>query len=384
MKSLARTIVLALAAAVQGAAASERFIPADPHFVVANVKQATPDAELRVLISHWRDDPQDAASVALGAAFIERARTLREPMYMGRAEAVLASAAAQPNSSAASQRLYAETLQFRHEFGAAEARLDHVLLAAPRDASARLQRASVRLVRGDFAGARADCAQLMAGGGADQWVALACLAESLAGSGQMAQAGALLAALPDRSSVPAARAYFLTVRAELSERRADFNHSIADYRAALALAPGDDSIRAALADALLASGDPRQSCALLAIDRPSLALMVRAAACSAGAEREHWRSQASAWLDLEKARGDSPHLREAGLLALGSDAAASALAAAEANFAVQRELVDVRVLARAARAACDPAASRSLSDWLHHTGFRDAVTENILATVPRG
>jgi hypothetical protein len=112
--------------------------------------------------------------------------------------------------------------------------------------------------------------------------------------------------------------------------------------------------------------------------------MVRAAACAAGAEREHWRSQASAWLDLEKARGDSPHLREAGLLALGSDDAASALAAAEANFAVQRELVDVRVLARAARAARDPAASRSLSDWLHHTGFRDAVTENILATVPRG
>ena len=193
--------------------------------MVANVKQATPDAELRGLINRWRDDPRDAASVALGAAFIERARSLREPMYMGRAEALLASAVAQPNSSAASQRLYAETLQFRHQFGAAEARLDRVLVAAPRDASARLQRASVRLVRGDFAGARADCAQLLAGGGADQGVALACLAESLAGSGQMAQAGALLAEFPDRGTVPAARAYVLTVRAELFERRADFDRS---------------------------------------------------------------------------------------------------------------------------------------------------------------
>jgi thioredoxin-like negative regulator of GroEL len=384
MKNPARMIVLALAAATQVAAAGERFIPADPHFVVANVKQAMPDAELRGLISRWRDEPGDAASVALGAAFIERARILREPMYMGRAEAVLASAVAQPDSSVSSQTLYAETLQYRHEFAAAEARLDRVLMAAPRDASARLLRASVRLVRGNFAGARADCAQLLAGSGADQWVALACLAESLAGSGQMAQASALLAALPDRSSVPAARAYVLTVRAELLERRADFDHSIADYRAALALAPGDDSIRAALADALLVSGDPRQACALLAIDRPGLALMVRGIACAEGAERERWRSQASAWLDLEKARGDSPHLREAALLALGSDNAASALAAAEANFAVQRELVDVRVLARAARAARDPAASRSLSDWLHHTGFRDVITENMLATVPRG
>jgi hypothetical protein len=42
------------------------------------------------------------------------------------------------------------------------------------------------------------------------------------------------------------------------------------------------------------------------------------------------------------------------------------------------------VVSPAARAARDPAASRSLSDWLHHTGFRDVITENMLATVPRG
>jgi predicted Zn-dependent protease len=378
--------VLALAAAVDdnAAAASDRFVPTDPHFVVANVRQATPDPALRELIALWRAEPDDAASAALGAAFLERAESLRDPMYVGRAESVLAAAANRAGSSAAVRRLYAETLQFRHEFSAAEALLDAILEEAPRDAAARQQRASVRLVRGNFAGARGDCAQLLAGGGV-QAIALACLAEAMAGSGQLQQARALLAAYPLRDAEPAAaRAYLLTVRAELHERGADPDRAIVDYVAALALVPQADAVRAALVDALMAHGAPHDAAGLLGVERPSLALTVRRAACTHGSERSRLRAQAAAWLDLEAARGDALHYREAAMLALDAGDAARALAAARANFRMQRELPDVRVLARAALAAGDDTARRELEAWMHETGFRDALTEKLLAIPARG
>jgi thioredoxin-like negative regulator of GroEL len=284
--------VLAFAAATQVAAAGDRFVPNDPAFVVANIRQVMPDEELRGLVGAWRAGPTaESPAVALAEALLQRARLLREPSYVGRAEAVLAPVAGKRGAGVASRRLYAETLQYRHEFAAAEDLLDGVLHAAPRDAAARAQRASVRLVRGDFPGARADCAQLAAGGGGGSAIGIACLAEAYAGSGKIEQAQALLRTYPlDRDPARAAeRAYLLTVRAELRERAQDPNGAIADYGAALELAPRDDSIRAALADALAARGDVQAAAALLEVERPSLALLVRSAAVAAGTKREQLR-----------------------------------------------------------------------------------------------
>ena len=376
--------VLALAAAASAAAATDRFVPADPNFIVANVRQAAQDPGLRDLIAQWRAAPVDTASVALARAFLERAHALREPMYMGRAEAVLAAAASRPDASFETRRLFAETLQYRHEFTAAETLLDAILRQSPLDVAARTQRASVRLVRGDFAGARGDCAQLLASA-SNQSVALACLAESHAGSGRFEQARALLAAYPlNPGENAAARAYFLTVRAELQERAQSIDRSIADYSAALTAMPREDSIRASLADALIARGDLEDANALLDIERPSLALVVRRVSCTRGAQRERLRAQAAGWLDLEAARGDALHHREAAMLALAVGDATRALQSAEKNFATQKELADVRVLARAAVAAGDQAARRKLTDWMLATGFRDAFSENILGITRRG
>jgi tetratricopeptide (TPR) repeat protein len=377
--------VLALAAAaLPAAAATDRFVPADPDFVVANVRQSAPDAQLRDLIARWRESPSDATSIALAQTFLERAHSRREPMYFGRAESVLVAAANRPGASAETRRLYAATLQQRHEFDAAEALLDGILEQAPLDAAARTQRASVRLVRGDFNGARGDCARLLATA-PNQSVALACLAESHAGSGRLEQARALLAVYPlDPAGDPAARAYFLTVRAELAERADSIDRAIADYSAALGAMPNEDAIRAALADALIARGDTPEADALLNVERPGLALLVRRVSCTRGAQRERLRALASGWLELEAARGDALHHREAALLALELGDAARALEAAEKNFATQKELPDVRVLARAAVAAGDQDARRKLGEWMQSTGFRDAFSEAILGITRRG
>jgi len=371
--------LLAVAAATQVAAASDRFVPADPDFVVANVRQVVPDEELRELIADWRSAPEsDTTNVALATALVARARALREPGYFGRAEALLAPRAMKPGASATQRRLYAQVLQYRHAFPAAETLLDEIIRESPRDNDARVLRASIRLVRGDFAGARGDCAQLAASGGSHARIGFACLAEALAGVGQVDRALALLDSTPMENADPETRAYLLATRAELRERTHEIEGAIADYRAALMLAPRDDSIRSALADALAARGDTRAARELLAIDKPSIALLVRSAALAEGARRAEFAARAGSWLALETARGDALHFREAAMLALVNQDPASALAAARTNFEVQKELADVRVLARAARAARDVPALSALRQWLHETGYRDSVTEAIL------
>ena len=377
--------LLAVAAATGVAAAADRFIPTDPGFVVANVRQAQPDERLRELLLAWRANPTSARGVALATAYIERARNAREPAFFGRAEAVLAPLVAKPGANASLRRLYAEVLQYRHDFRGAERLLDAVLRETPHDPDSRLLRASVRLVRGEFAGARADCAQLVVAAGNGATLGFACLAEALAGEGNLDRALALLDSAPAQPAEPdaLAHAYLLATRAELRERAHDLNGAILDYCEGLKLAPRDDAIRASLADALAARGDTSDAREVLAVEKPSLALLVRSAALAEGARRASLSARATAWLELEAARGDAIHYREAALLELANANPARALAAATRNFEQQKELADVRVLARAAHAARDAAAMHALQRWMRETGYRDSVTEGILGNGAR-
>jgi tetratricopeptide (TPR) repeat protein len=376
--------LLAAAAATRVAAAADRFVPGDPSFIVVEVGAQAPDESLRQRLALWRERPDEASAVALADLYLERARQAREPRLFGRAEALLAPRAGQPGAGAGLRRRYAETLQFRHAFAAAAALLDQLLRENPRDASARLQRASLRLTRGDFAGARADCAQLTTHAALAP-AGFACLAQALAGSGQLERGRLLLDAVGAADSRdPAMSAYLLATRAELHERSGGFDAAIADYRAALRLAPHDDALRAAMADALGLRGDGAAALRQLAVDKPSLALLVRSAAWSAGPQRQPLVQRARDWLALESARGDAIHHREAALLALAESRTAEALRAARENFRTQRELPDVRVLARAAVAARDAGARNELESWLQVTGFQDAVTAAVLAGTARG
>jgi hypothetical protein len=370
--------LLAAVVATQVAAAADRFVPKDPAFVVANITQSMPDEALRTLLAQWRADPDaEEPAVALAQAFIDRARERREPRYFGRAEALLETRARKPGAGAETRRLYAETLQFRHAFADAERILDELLREQPHDARTRLRRGSLRLTRGDFAGARSDCAQLTLARGAIAPAGVACLAEALAGGGELGRGRLLLEAMAGDSSTldAGARAYLLTTRAELGERAGDVTRAIDDNRRAAALAPQADSIRAALADALIVAGAPGAG-APLDVVNPSLALLVRQAAITRDV---HLVERARDWLTLELARGDAIHHREAAMFALAERRPDEALSEARLNFETQRELADVRVLARAAVASRNPDAQASLRQWLASTGYEDAITSAILA-----
>jgi thioredoxin-like negative regulator of GroEL len=375
-------MMLAVAAATlaQGAvaAAADRFVPADPGFVVADLRAAQPDPELRKLLDEWRATPEEASrTLALASAYLERARATREPRYFGRAESLLAARAVRRDAPAAIRRLYAETLQHRHDFTRAAGLLDGLLLENPLDQDSRLQRAALHLTRGNFASARGDCSQLAAMGGVHAAAGFACLAEALAGGGELERARLLLDAIPEVDD-PGAMAYVLATRATLAERAGDLATAIADYRWALRLSPGDDAVRAALADALIAAGDADEAREVLAIEKPSLGLLVRAVPLERGDARHALARRARAWLELETARGDARHDRELALLEMAVGSPPAALAAARRNFEIQREPADVRVLARAAVLAGNLDAQAELRRWLARTGYRDVVVANIL------
>lgn len=374
--------MLAFAAAAHGAAAAtDRFVPADPDFVITKLERGVDD-RLRAQVIAWRADPAGDSATTLAATYLERAHAMREPSYVGRAESVLAPLAR--GGSAAQRRLYAETLQFRHDFARAENLLDGLLAESPHDDASRAQRASIRLVRGDFGGARTDCAHLVAASNATAVIGITCFAESLAGTGDLARARSLLAATPVAGGDARMRAYLFTVRAELAERDSDFAAAVVDYRAALALDPLSDATRAALADLLLARGERAAARQVLDVERPGLALLLRQALAAEGAQRVSLWARVRDWLALERSRGDAAHHREAAMLALASGRIDDALTAARANFESQRELPDVRILAQAAMSARDADAQRALKHWLATTGFMDKVTSGILATAAGG
>ena len=381
--------VLAVAAAMQPAralaAAADRFVPATPGYVVADLRASQPDEPLRRLHAHWRAHPADeSAALALASALVERARLARAPGLFGRAESVLQEHASRPGASAPVRRLYAQTLQFRHDFHGAAAVLDSLLRDDPRDADSRLRRAALRLTTGDFDGARGDCVQLITAGSALSAAGFACLAEALAARGELPRARTLLASLSEGTSPAGLQAYLLSTRAGLAERAGDPHAAIADYGRALELTPNDDAIRAALADVLTFTGDVAGARRVLDIDQPSLALLVRSAALEQGDARAALIRRARSWIALEAAREDAPHEREVALLEIAAGAPAAALAAARRNFGRQRELADVRVLARAAMLADDVPARAQLRRWLDDTRYQDAVTGDILHARPRG
>jgi len=334
-------VLLAVAAATQVAAASERFVPDRPDFVVANVRQAMPDEALTKLIERQKAAPAcEQIALELASALIERTRRLREPRFMGRAEALLAPLAAGDQASRDARRLYAGTLQYRHEFSRAMQIFDQLIHEQPHDEDTRLRRASLRLTRGDFAGARADCAWVASLGGSGAPAGFACLSESLASAGQLTQGLELLQVMDNpKSSLPDdVRAYLLATRAALHDRSGQSQRAIESYREALALVPEDDSIRGSLADVLAWQGDRPGALKLVTVENPSLALLVREASLTDGAGRQSLVRRARDWLQLEIARGDAGHAREAAILDLASGDGAAALESARRNFRLQREL----------------------------------------------
>ena len=379
-------LVLALALAPPIAAAP--FVPASDAVVLESLPEKG-DPALGALRRMRRDlaanprDPARATEVARVA--LEAARTLGDPRFLGQAQAALAPWWTGGHVPAPVLLLRATVKQSRHDFAGALVDLDRLLATRPADSRARLTRAVVLTVVGRYADARADCAALT--GLASPLVVAACDATPASLSGAAAAAYDRLMTAPLRASDDAAvREWALTLAAEIAARRGDYARAEAHFLSARALDPRDAYLKGAYADFLLDRSRAREMVTLLQGDTRNDGLLLRLALAEAQlpdarASYATHRAELAARFDAARQRGDSMHRREEARFRLVMlDDAKAALALARANWSVQREAADLRILLDAAYAANNADAAAVAAEWVARNRIEDAALRTPAST----
>jgi tetratricopeptide (TPR) repeat protein len=370
-----RTAAVFLALLLCGFAVATPFVPADDAQVLERLpdRSAPPYRDLKRLQAAAKASPVDVASaVALANAYYQIARGEGDPRYLGYAQAALAPWWKNPEAPTTVLVARATILQSNHEFDRALADLNRAIAREPRNGRALLVRSTVLAVQGHYAEARADCPKLY--GLVPEFYVFACTAgiDGLAGKAVPA-AATLEGAL---STVPAtdsaARAWGESLLGELAQRRGDTT-AARHFQAALAADPRDLYTLGAYSDWLLDNQRAADVIPLVQSQTRVDALLLRLALAQKALQRPEADATIAALrarFDASRARGDVVHRREESRfqLRLNGDAPA-ALRLAVANWNVQREPADLRVLAEAAAATGDSAAKAIVREWLAQTGL---------------
>lgn len=313
------------------------------------------DRLLRKRLKERPDDPALAAGVA--RRYLEQARELGDPRFVGLALAAL-SPWTDPQTAPADVLLVrASLLQFVHEFDASVAILRQLLSrpGAQRSPQAWLTLATVLRVQGRYGDSDAACREVARSGAALHGAA--CLAENATLRGDVAAARQSFERLLAEPRLAAAtRGWLLTSLAELEERDGRVAAADAAYRAVLRL--GSDAYAAlAYADFLIAQKRPADALVVLKGETRTDAVLLRLAIAGTLArspDRERDVAEMRERFAAENERPDARllHGREQAMFALFIERAPQrALELARGDIARQREPLDLLVFAQAARAS---------------------------------
>lgn len=360
--------LLALGAAAVVEAAP--YVPADDNAVIARLSPGTTHTSREL-----REQTAARADVAFPLArfYISQARATGDLRFLGYAEAVLKRWISQSPSDPEALVLHASILQSRHSFDAALAELDRALHARPDDVQAWLTRATVLRVQGRYSEAAAACTQFAQR--ADASVSLICEAGIAGLAGHLESAYAALAALPMQGMLDPERAWRDSELGEMAVRLGREAQAERWFREGLALSPQDSYMRAAYADLLLRQHRSAEVLVLLKGQESIEPLLLRLAIAQR-AQHEAGLARSAGLLEAafaaEAERGEAVHRREqARFLLEVEDRPAAALAAALANWTVQREPDDVLILVTAARAAGEPQRAQAALEFARTQGLRD-------------
>ena len=313
-------------------------------------------SEERALRQRWAARPGDpVVAVALARSYLDQARAEGDPRFAGRALAVLQHWP-QPAAAPPEVVLMSATLQqYLHDFDGSARLLEGLVQREPRHAQAWLTLATIRRVQGRYAPSDAACRSLAATGAS--FYGQACEAENASLKGQFDAARAQLAALLATPGLPASsRAWLLTTLAELETRAGRRGQAEAAYRSVLAAQP-DEYARLSFADFLLDQQRPAEVLVLLKGQPRSDALLLRLAMAgsllpSASAQADIAELRARMAQAALRPSSQTTHAREQALFAWKVDGQpARALELALKNVDLQREPIDVLLLARTAKAA---------------------------------
>ena len=363
--------------AVELCAFGAPFVPSDGSQVLERLPPRTGRewqaiASLRAELAR---EPRSAGTAAeLARRYLELFRAEGEPRLVAYAQSALSPWRDDRDAPIEIVQRRAEIAQSEHRFDDAVADLERVIERDPRSVAARLTLASIDLVRASYDASRRECARLVLL--ADAAVAGACSSAVRAMTGEAGSAYQYLThtlAEPGALS-PELRAWIETLTAETAEALGAWHNAEAHYRAALAAGEGERPsvyLLAAYADFLLRGRRPAEALALLADAPPADALTLRIVV----AEKQLGRLDAarvdslSYRLQLALDGLDNTHAREAAYFALYVlDDPKLAMKRALANWNVQREPIDARLVLESALAAHRAADAQPVLDWLAASG----------------
>ncbi|HEY8007430.1 MAG TPA: hypothetical protein VIE66_11685 [Methylocella sp.] len=364
---------------------ADPFIPGSESQVLERLPFTASDPAnrlLRALSGQLKEEP-DNLSLALRVArgYLELGRATSDPRYAGYAQAALAPWWALPRAPEDVLILRATLRQRAHQFDAALADLAIVLDIDPRNAQARLIRATVLQVTGDYPGAREECLAIRSL--TQELVSTACLASVNGVTGHLRQSYDELRTTLDRfpNSQPQLRSWVLTSLAEMAARADMADTADIYFREAFAIDATDAYLLGAYADFLLDQNRPREVLELLRAHTRADPLLLRYALALQAERSPELLAQIEQLQDRFEAshlRGDRVHLREEAryLLHLKNDPAA-ALKLARENWEVQKEPADICILVEAALAAHDGAQLGIAKEWLRGSRLEDFRLEKI-------
>ena len=360
---------------VAGLAHGAPFTPKADSEVIETLRERPLSDEERAwrgLRAQARQHPNDAALAArLAHLAIELSRRDGDPRWMGQAQGALQAWWRLPAPPLPIRLLRATILQNQHDFEPALRDLDAVLRQDRSNAQAWLTRASVLQVIGRYGEAKTSCEALLGIGA--PWHGQACWLELSSLQGQSTPARLSLQALIRRAP-PDLHPWLNLIQAEMAERLGLRDEAQALYQRLLSTAP-DAYTEGAYADFLLDQGQAHEVIKRLEKQQRNDGLLLRLALAYAQAQDDRLDATVQALrarFNAAHERGDSVHRREEARFALHLlKRPDTALALALANWAVQKEPADARILLEAAHAARQDAAAQPARDFIAKAGWSD-------------
>lgn len=335
-----------------------------------------PNGEIKALRRALAARPDDLPrAVRLARLDIGLARERSDPRYLGHAQAALAPWWNAEDAPVEVLVLRATIEQSLHDFDSALRDLDRAVQRDPQHVQAWLTRAVVLTVRGRYGEARESCAHVAPL--TSELVLAVCTTGIDSVTGHAGEAGARLTGVLARNpELPREeRSWALSSLGEYAVRANRLDDAAAHFAETIALDPDDSYARAAAADLALDRGDPQAALELVRGREINDTLLLRIAIAerrAATPEAKAHTDQLAARFAASKLRGDVVHRREESRFQLDlMDDPAEALALAIANWEVQKEPADVRVLLDAARAAHRPEAASGVLAWIAQTKLED-------------
>lgn len=350
----------------------------DPAFAVmrgqgaADAVAGQAQTQMQTLLKRAKDNPGNAdIALAVAREVIRQGRAAGDARLVGAGQAVLLPYLPLENPEVL--LVSATAAQYRHDFSTAKALLARAVVADPRSLQGWLTLATVQLVTGDVADAITTCRKLFDLGRDD--IGFLCIASASTLRPEAAELRRRLdQAIAAKAFAPDLQGWALGLAGEYARLAGDSAAAITAFEQVVANDPLALRDRLMLVDLEIERGQTKTALALLQQAAPVDGARIRRAYLRGldgqPDEVAQEMDALAAELAANLALGNNSHAREEALfsLLLTGDAG-MALERALANWDLQKEYDDARLLLAAAQAAGKPEAAAGVTAWLTLEGL---------------